>query len=279
MFLVGFIPYLVFNRLLAGNWWPNTFYAKQAEYAVMAQAPYIQRLFSLMSLPVIGAGIVLLPGFVYSIWWFWRRKNWAGLSAVLWWAGYTGLYALRLPVTYQHGRYLIPAMPVFFVIAGIGTARLLQKGVWQRKTLRLLRPVWQITLLIVWAAFYWLGATAYGSDVAIIETEMVRTAYWLKANTNPQDLIAAHDIGAIGYFSERKLVDLAGLVSPDVIPFIRDEQKLAAYMDQKKVRYLVTFPGWYPDLVKMGSEVYATDSRFAPEAGGENMAVYRWKPQ
>jgi hypothetical protein len=28
------LPYLVFNRLLEGSWWPNTFFAKQAEYAV-----------------------------------------------------------------------------------------------------------------------------------------------------------------------------------------------------------------------------------------------------
>ena len=34
-----FLPYLFFNRLLAGSLWPNTFYAKQAEYAVLQSIP------------------------------------------------------------------------------------------------------------------------------------------------------------------------------------------------------------------------------------------------
>ncbi len=34
-FLLPFIPYLLFNHILSGSWWPNTFYAKQAEYAIL----------------------------------------------------------------------------------------------------------------------------------------------------------------------------------------------------------------------------------------------------
>ena len=86
--------------------------------------------------------------------------------------------------------------------------------------------------------------------IAVINGEMVATAGWLDKNTGPEDLIAAHDIGAIGYFSERDLLDLAGLISPDVIPFIRDEARLASYLDEKCPDYLVTFPDWYPSLVK-----------------------------
>ena len=55
-----------------------------------------------------------------------KEKNWAVIAAALWWAGYTVLYALRLPVTYQHGRYLIPGMPVYFVMAFLGIRTILQ---------------------------------------------------------------------------------------------------------------------------------------------------------
>ncbi|HJW90394.1 MAG TPA: hypothetical protein VJ436_07110, partial [Anaerolineales bacterium] len=89
--------------------------------------------------------------------------------------------------------------------------------------------------------------------------------------------VAAHDIGALGYFGQRDLLDLAGLVSPEVIPIIRDEAGLADLLDSRSVAYLVVFPDWYPRLVDRGTLVYSTRARFAPELGAQNMAVYRWQ--
>jgi hypothetical protein len=40
---------------------------------------------------------------------------------------------------------------------------------------------------------------------------------WLNKNTPPDAVIAAHDIGALGYASERRILDLAGLVSPEIL--------------------------------------------------------------
>jgi hypothetical protein len=89
-------------------------------------------------------------------------------------------------------------------------------------------------------------------------------------------LIAAHDIGALGYFSERELVDLAGLISPEVIPFIRDESALENFLTLKEVGYLMTFPNWYPSLTSQAQLIYQTQGLFSPKLGGENMAVYQW---
>jgi hypothetical protein len=67
------------------------------------------------------------------------------------------------------------------------------------------------------------------------------------------------------------------LVSPEVIPIIRDEPALGAYINQRGADYLVTFPNWYPELVQQAELVFQTDQLFSPLQGGENMAVYRWK--
>jgi hypothetical protein len=71
---------------------------------------------------------------------------------------------------------------------------------------------------------------------------------------------------------------LAGLVSPEVIPFIRDEARLREWLNASGADYLVTFPGWYPDLVRSraSAEVFRTRAPYSPAAGGENMVVYRW---
>ena len=98
----------------------------------------------------------------------------------------------------------------------------------------MLSRVWLAALAATLAGFWFIGARAYARDVAIIETEMVAAARWVAGNTPAGALVAAHDIGALGYFGERPLLDMAGLVSPEVIPFIRDETRLAAYLDEQQ---------------------------------------------
>jgi hypothetical protein len=277
-FLVLAAPYLVFNRALAGSWWPNTFYAKQAEYAILRLSPFWRRYLGELILPLVGAGALLIPGFVFALYRAIRRHSWPVLAAGLWFLGYAGIYAWRLPVTYQHGRYVMPAMPVFFLLGFVGTAemaRLDSQIVWQR----VLSRAWIAALGAVLGLFWVIGARTYANDVAIIETEMVDTAKWVAQNTPPHALIAAHDIGALGYFGHRNLLDLAGLVSPEVITFIRDEMALERYLDGQNADYLVTFPDWYPLLSSKGERIFQTNGRYSPALGGENMAVYRWPSQ
>jgi hypothetical protein len=50
-FLLMTVPYLIFNQVLAGEIWPNTFYAKQAEYAVLRNLPYWQRFLNVSRQP------------------------------------------------------------------------------------------------------------------------------------------------------------------------------------------------------------------------------------
>lgn len=269
------LPYLLFNRFVNGNWFPNTFYAKQAEYAIERGAPLLDRLGEQAILPLVGVGICLLPGFVFIIWKAIRDRNWSVLAGPVWALGYICMYALRLPVTYQHGRYLIPMMPVYFLWALAGLAQLIQadsSNLW----MRILSKAWLLSTGIVLLTFWVLGARAYGRDVAFIESEMVDTAQWVAQHLEPDALVAAHDIGALGYFGNRELLDLAGLVSPDVIPFIRDEDRLSAYLNSEEASYLMTFPGWYPTLVTLAEPVYLSNGVFSPLQGGENMMVFRW---
>ncbi len=124
--------------------------------------------------------------------------------------------------------------------------------------------VWVTAIAVIVIAYVPIGAMTYAADVAIIDDEMVVVAKWLEANTPPTAIIAAHDIGALGYFARRPLLDLAGLISPEVIPFIRDEARLSIWLQQQGAQYLVTFPGWYSDLVR--------DARFTPVFAGQAAA-------
>jgi hypothetical protein len=269
------IPYAVFNWRLSGSWLPNTFFAKQAEYAIELQTSLLSRLAEQALQPLVGVGALLLPGFLIFLYKAIRQKSIPALATVLWLLGYLTMYAIRLPVIYQHARYLQPAMPAYFLLGFAGItifANFNRSGIIQR----VLGRAWVISTAVTLVLFWFIGANAYRQDVAIIESEMVDTAHWIKSNTPAGSTIAAHDIGAIGYFSNRPLIDLAGLVSPEVIGFIRDEQRLANFLDEKQVDYLVTFPGWYPGLVSGQMILYQGVHDFSSTAGGEHMSVYRW---
>jgi hypothetical protein len=272
------VPYLVFNQVLAGEIWPNTFYAKQAEYAILRDYPIWQRFLNVSRQALTGGGIILLPGFIWFGILVIREGKLAKLSGVLWVIGYLGIYAWRLPVIYQHGRYIMPVIPAFILFGFAGMVRIIgvQFGdTWKR----ILQRSWVIVTGIVLIAFWVLGGRAYAMDVAVIESEMVEAATWIAENTEEDVLVAAHDIGALGFFADRDLIDLAGLVSPEVIPFIRDENALRNHLNEKGADYLMTFPGWYLKLMDDKELIYHTSGKISSSMGGENMSVYEWRSQ
>jgi hypothetical protein len=106
---------------------------------------------------------------------------------------------------------------------------------------------------------------------------MVNIARWISSNTVEDALVATHDIGALGYFADRPLLDLAGLISPEVIPFLAEEEKLAEYVRNSDAEYLVTAPGWpYLTLTQATNvvEIYVTEFGGTLDEGVNNMAVY-----
>jgi hypothetical protein len=274
-FGVLFTPYLLFNYSLTGKILPTTFYAKQAEYAGWQASSIISRLGELTIKFLAGTAIVLLPGVILQVKNALQRKRWGQLSIFIWMLGYMGIYLLRLPV-YQHGRYLIPAMPIFFLLGLAGFCSFFQ-GKWiQVKVHRLMKFSWGTVLLLVCLGFWILGLNSYSTDVEFVETEMVDTAHWVANNIPTDALIAAHDIGALGYFDNHHLVDLAGLITPEIVTILLDEERLAGYLDAQGVTYLVVFPDWYPSLTSDLVPVFTTGAAYAPSVGATNMTVYQW---
>lgn len=292
MLVLPLLPYFALNLSLSGQMWPNTLYAKQAEYATLQMQPLPWRFLRLLYLSaggpevgwqgMSGARILLLPGLLLAGWRAVRadlRAQRLGYTLPLLWAGgHVLAYAWRLPVTYQHGRYLWPAVPIWIVygLHGWGTLLAGMRQRWGRPG-RVLVQVAALTFALLLLIFVGLGAGAYEADVAFIEGEMVDVAHWLRENTPDEALVAAHDIGAIGYFAQRPLLDLAGLISPEVVPMLADEGRLARYVLESEARYLVTAPGWpYPALTGREDVVRLYDTGYAwtREQGWNNMAVY-----
>ena len=270
-FGVLFVFYLLFNLALSGTPMPNTFYAKQAEYqSYWLSLPFTDRLADYLFPVIASPFVVLVPGFFLRAYKTIQGRSWGALAGLIWFLGYVGIYFLRLPA-YQHGRYIIPALPILYLWGMIGMmVYMTSPRVNQRISF-----LWQTLVVVLVVAFQWLGARQNAQDVILIETQMVRTAQWVNEDLPVDAVLAVHDIGAIGYFTRNPIIDLAGLVTPDVVPFIRDEDRLTRYLDTTHAEYLVTFPSWYPQLIMGRENIFQAGSVAFPF--DDNMTVYRWK--
>jgi hypothetical protein len=170
---------------------------------------------------------------------------------------------------------MMPAMPAYFVCGFWGWIEILKRL--QGKQNRLVQFGFMLLIVPVLIGFYFIGARSYANDVAVIQTNMVEPAIWLSENTAADDLIAVHDIGAVGFFSGRQIVDLAGLVTPELIPFIRDEEQLSEYLDSTGVDYLMTFPDWYLTVGTDKPIVYEASGIYTLPDGQQPMVIYRWQ--
>ncbi len=271
-FLVLLSPYLWFNLETSGTLLPNTVYAKAAEYAALTTSPnFFLRWLTLYRQPFIGAQLLLVPGLFYLVWRLARERKLFLLLPAAWILLLPALYAWRLPVEYQFGRYLMPIIPFTLVYGIVGTAFL-----FQRISSRILRRAWALIIAALLIVFFFLGANLYAQSVGIVNCEMVGTADWTRANLPQGALIALHDIGAQGYFDPRPTLDTAGLVSPEVIPFIRNEGKLLDWMQARGAHYAIFFPTWYPQLAGDSrlQEIHSTDCALTKSMGEENLRVY-----
>lgn len=213
----------------------------------------------------------LLPvALVPSLWYAWRRGGRAlgvvSLAllvhplAMAWFAPY------RDP-SFQEGRYSIQLLPLAFVLVALGVGAL----PWPRLAL---------TVFLV-CALVPLGRAAdrYAWGVQNINAMQVHLGHWVRTHLPPTSRIAVNDIGAIAYWSRYPLIDLMGLVTPDIIPYRRHgEGGVIRYLAERCPDYLIVFPTWFPQLTARQESlepIYRVRLERNEVAGGPEMVVYR----
>ena len=274
LFAAIVLPYLVFSLRTSGHLLPNTYHAK----AVFDFRPDLDFL-SVAAKYLILDNPLLLPFFVLGVGVLFRR---APLLS-LWSAGLPLVYAFLHAILYQHGRYLMPLIPCNALISIVG---LLEARRWTPTPALPLRGGGRLALvsLLIVAGTGWRLPTMarfYAWNVDNINEMHVAIGHWVAEHTPPDAVLALNDIGAITYVSERPVVDLAGLVTPEVIPLLRApdrDVRLADFLARRDVQYVVIFPNWFPDLAArrdLLEPVHRVTLERNTIAGGRTMVVYR----
>ena len=266
-------PYMLFNLSLSGNLMPNTFYAKQAEYqAYWLSQPFADRFIGYLWPFLASPFLILLPGAITWLYKKVRTWDWATIASILWFLGYIAIYFMRMP-PYQHGRYIIPAFPILYLWGILGMIEYISSDNANKRIVFL----WQVLLGVFCVLFSFMAARQNALDVYWIESEMVQTAKWVQKNIPPHALLAVHDIGALGYYVPNPIIDMAGLITPEVVPFIRDSSKLTKYLDTRSTDYLIVFPGQYSRLIGQRPALFVSGLQPDLLHITDHIEVFSWK--
>lgn len=262
--IANVIAYGAFNQIVGGSPLPHSVVAKVAPQAAsIAQvAHFLYLQLPLWILPSMGEWAAtqspaLLCLAVAGVGLAWRSRRAVLVVA----GGYLVLHELGFAfVTDSAGpqyRYVLPLLPLVAILAGVGAGALLGR----------LRPRLEGPAMAVVAAAVLVPqlvaipaqATNYAWNVQNINGMHRFLGELLREKTAPRDTVATNDIGAIGYFSGRYIVDPVGLINPKL--------PLPEFLTRYRPRLLIVFPNWYReysrvDSVEGGPYFYDADSTY-----------------
>jgi hypothetical protein len=210
------------GTILYGNPLPHSIAAKVQAYQLSPEAglvrlmqhyatPFLDHL--TFGIPGIAVGLVLYPilfglGALMVI--RERRETWAVM--VYPWL-YFAAFSIANPLIFRW--YLVPPLPVYFLGIFLGVERLTRD-----LKITLIAPA-MIALALALTLHGWVlvpdhGPSRPAPSMAYIQLEGLyeRVAGELLPRLSPGDTVAAGDIGALGYFTNARILDTLGLISP-----------------------------------------------------------------
>lgn len=185
-----------------------------------------------------------------------------GLLPAMWLFGLPLAYATLSPpdgemVVGNFGRYFFVLLPFMIVL---GVVALESASLRLRELLdgsALARPVMLsivLVLLLPSVAATLRGAQRYARNVFDVETSDVAAGHWLRQTLPETAVLAVQDVGAIAYLTENPLIDMAGITTPEILPYIKGDRRgsdasglggLFEYLREQRVDYMVLFPESY----------------------------------
>ncbi len=288
------LPTAIFYRAVGGSFLPTTFAVKTAPASdLVPSGRYLAAVLDVVfrSQPVMmllaGAGVLRLIERL-------GKRDDRGLLPAAWPLGMALVYSLLATpsgpvVVGNFGRYYFPILPLVVVLGVLGlekTAQRLAAGV------RIGDRLWPLRALLIAALVapqIWglaTGPPRYLQTLANVEDSDVRAARWLAERLPPEALLAVQDIGAIKYHLPNRIVDLTGIVNPDILPYLKGsgpqdpiywEDRLISYLAHQEPDYLVIFPRSYPRIASGNGgfrRIQSFPIRHNVTMAGDELAIY-----
>lgn len=239
------LPWLVWATWRYGAPWPNSAAAKIGQNALMpidAAPP-----FALAWLEIAVAGwpvwlsVLFGAALVTAVWPESKRRfadrpaPWLLLWTFLYLVVYSGLGVVAFPW------YFVPPLVVTLFVSAIGAGRWLRKAPWGAAP-----------ALLMIAGYLWVQLPLMPAALPLRghRADYRAAAEWLRANTPPDATVATIEIGVLGYYSERPLLDTMGLVSRSMTDHQLGWRETLVYaLNSQQPDYAIALPGTAWDWV------------------------------
>jgi len=232
VFLVGFLmvvsPYLIYNKLIFGDFMPISGILKNS-FPYLVEVDFSSRRIPTRHYIPIALGLTYLVFFYRHIrdsLHFLLISSWLGnflhlLHTGLWmrWGVFTWHFAL-------HWASMALTLPL--LINRLADFRL-------EKT-RFEAACAVVSILLLISAYL---KFPYRIDSREWITTAYHAALWVREHTEKDAVFAMKDAGVFGYFSQRRVINLDGLVNNKEYQEALKNKKLAHYLREKNVKYLV----------------------------------------
>ena len=267
-----------FNRLLGGAWLPNTFAAKTAYYRARPPQEFlVADVWGLMSsdgwrLLLVG----LVGAAIHGVWQLMHRRRVPLAAEIGWCVALPIAYLLMLPFAHRFYRYLVPLLPALAIVGLAGLRQLTAADLFPAVPRAVKRTI-LVVILIVAGGLQLLGSFRARNEFAFYtryhHDRHERAGRWLADNTSDGAIVAAHDIGAIAFYSGRKVVDIVGLVLPEAVVHLHTPgypAYLADLFERSGVTHIAALRNWL--------EIDNDRALFLAEPEPELMEIFAWRP-
>ncbi len=133
------------------------------------------------------------------------------------------LWSVGLPLVYLVldfnilSRYLTPLAPAIITLGMVSADRIISMAGFGKKARRLTISVFTLLVIVQNLVFYsWVVVPPTRNFSRGVKNVLVPMGEWLNRYSKPEAVVAAPDIGAIGYYSRREILDLGGLITPQI---------------------------------------------------------------
>ncbi len=271
LYVLILLPNWLFNYNIIGSIFPSTFHAKVEGGLYEAfQAGDLNILFAALTLRPLNFlyqyVIFMLENnvilFIPALWGFitLTRHRWQQRQSLI-----VPFVALAYPLIVSTmagwgelvGRQVANLIPLYCFLGVVGAVDIIRRVPEMPILPTLTRwayPAFLILAFLNAGALLVYSSSQYGWMVENINAAHVGIGRWVAENTQPDDIIATHDVGAIGYFGNRRVIDIVGLVTPEIIPHLKQpdqsrDENILDYLRESEPDYLIVFPLQYPELI------------------------------
>jgi hypothetical protein len=289
IFAVISFPYLIFSYSISGNFFPNTFRGQGGGFNFIPDFNYL----FLTIAYFIQDNIIMGLLYVFSIFFYFSNlkryfSEFKYVNLIFLWIIFLPIVSsVLIPNWRHHLRYLIPLIPFVNIIGMYILVYLLNKKFFTKFKKQIFKRKELLASLIIISFVYYVAyAIALGNNTDNINSQQVKLAKWVNENVRRDETIALNDIGAITFINKNRIIDMAGLVTPELLKYRsytwKDNLDSINYLLKKNnVSYIIIYDDWFKEFLELNKNnlTFITSAYLENNTicGGKEMKVYKTK--